>query len=222
MRSGKIISDHYKERAQILIDLPLFSDALTKYTSKIAKLNANCNVAHLVSYLFADIPSCRATIVCTCGYLRRRQITELTVNLDILLHKGLQHMQEAVENALTTKITCRKCSLTCTEMIDYGPHLFIDTSIFTDNRYTNRDQTITHNFESIATTIKVNTKIYTLVGIVHYINASGDNVDNGHYVTYARCGTIWYEYDDVKKKRHIAKKNITITPHLIFYVCSEA
>lgn len=140
LHSGKIIRSHYNERAKILIELPLFRKALTKYTCTISKLNANCNIAHLITYLFTDIPSCQATIICPCGYFRRRQIVELYINIDILIYKGLHYMQEMIDNALATTIKCRKCLSTATENIKYGPHLFIDTSTFTDYRYTKTEK----------------------------------------------------------------------------------
>jgi len=72
------------------------------------------------------------------------------------------------------------------------------TTIFTDDRYTKRDKRCVHNLEAILSNVKLNDQIYVLVGVVNYINSSG-NVDSGHYITYARCGSRYYEYDDLKK-----------------------
>lgn len=108
--AGKIVQSHYSERAKILLNLPLFSDALTIYTRAISKLDTKCNVAHLITYLFSDIPSCRIINECLCASSRTRQTVELHVNVDVLLNKGLQHMQEAVDDALAITSTCRKCS----------------------------------------------------------------------------------------------------------------
>lgn len=177
LESGKIIANHYSERAKILMDLPLFSDTLTMYTRTIYKLNTNCNVAHLINYLFPDISSCRATIECSCGYLQTRQTIELCINVDTLLCKGLQYMQEAIDNILAiTK--CAKCLATVEEKVEYGPHLFIDTTVFTDERYTKRDNKIVHSLGAIATNVQLNSQTYILVGVINYINSSSGNNDS--------------------------------------------
>lgn len=218
LHSGKIMASHYKERVTILLNLSLFSDAITIYTRGISKLNTDCNVAHLINYLFIDIPSCQKTIVCSCGFSRTRQITELNVNVNILLCKGLQYIQEAIDKTLAVTTKCRKCLKTVVENVEYDPHLFIDTAIFTDERYVTRNKTILHCLDTVATSILLNSKKYILVGVVHYIKS---NANSGHYVTYARSGAHWYEYDDLKKKRNTVKTNTIISPHLIFYVEAE-
>lgn len=183
LQAGKIIQSHYNERAKILLNISLFNNTLTKYTRAISKLDTNCNVAHLTTYLFTDVPSYRKTIECLCTSSRTKQIVELNLNVDILLCKGLQHMQAAIDDALAVTTRCKKCLANVNENVEYGPHLFIDTTIFTDKRYTKRDETIEHSLDTIALKVKVKSKFYILVGVVHYINFSGDNVDNGHYVT---------------------------------------
>jgi len=72
LHTGKIIQSYYNERAKILLNLSLFSDAVTMYTRAISKLDANCNVVHLTTYLFTDILSCRKTIECSCTSSRTR------------------------------------------------------------------------------------------------------------------------------------------------------
>lgn len=61
LNTGKVLPSHYSERAKILLHLPLFNDCISTYIRTIFKLNTNCNVAHLMSYLFDDIPSHRIT-----------------------------------------------------------------------------------------------------------------------------------------------------------------
>jgi len=185
LHTGKIIQSHYNERAKILLNLSLFSDAVTMYTRAISKLDANCNVAHLITYLFTDIPSCRKTIECSCTSSRTRQTVELNLNVDDVL-------------MVTTK--CRQCLTTVNENVEYGPHLFIDTSIFTDDSYKKRDKTIAHSLDTITTQIKLKSKLYLLIGVVHYLNFGDGSGSSGHYVAYARCGSHWYAYDDLKKK----------------------
>lgn len=70
LQAGKITTNRYKQRAKILLHLSLFRTALTIYTCRISKLNTDCNVAHLISYLFTHTPSCQKTIVCPCGFSR--------------------------------------------------------------------------------------------------------------------------------------------------------
>lgn len=136
--------------------------------------------------------------------------------MSILLCKELQYMQEAIDS-ISRNIKCKKCSSIVIENMEYGPHIFIDTTIFTDDRYTKCDKTLIHTLETIATNIILKNKTYILVGVINYINSSGNN-NSGHYVTYARCGNHWYEYDDIKKKRNAVNIKTRITPHLIFYV----
>lgn len=107
---------------------------------------------------------------------------------------------------------------TVKESIEYGPHIFIDTSVFTDEKYTQRDVTIVHSLDAISTKLEIKSKMYILVGIVHYINSSGSIADSAHYVAYACCGAHWYEYDDLKKKRNLINAKTTIKPHLIYYI----
>lgn len=199
LQNGKITQQHYKERANILLHLPLFRDAITTYTRQISKLNTTCNVSHLLSYLFTDIPSCKITTNCPCTSSKTRQLVELNINIDILLCKGLQYMQDAINDTLAITPKCRKCFERVEENYEYGPHLFIDTTIFSDNRYTKRNTTITNSLSTIATTIELKSTKYILTGLINYENLS-DNASSGHYITYSRCGPHWYEYDDLKKK----------------------
>lgn len=59
LHAGRITTNHYKGRAKILLSFSLFNDALTIYTRRIFKLNTDCNVAHLINYLFIDILNCQ-------------------------------------------------------------------------------------------------------------------------------------------------------------------
>lgn len=158
------------------------------YTRAISKLDTNCNVAHLTTYLFMDVPSCQKTIECLCTSSRTRQTVELNLNVDILLCKGLQHMQETIDDASMVTTKCRQCLATVNENIEYGSHLLIDTTVFTDYRYTKRNTAIVHSLDTIAAKIELKTKLYVLVGVAHYINVGG-SADSGHYIAYARCGS---------------------------------
>lgn len=216
---AKIMTNYYKERVKILLDFSFFSDALTIYTRGISKLNADCNVAHLISYLFTDTPSCQKTIVCPCGSSQTKQITELNINVDILLYKGLQYMQEAIDNTLTVRTKCRKCLDTVVENVEYGPHIFNDTTIFTDDRYVKQDITITQCLETVATSIVLNSKKYILVGIINYIKSSSGNagiISRMRDLELTGMSTMIS-----KKKRNIINTKTSISPHIIFYVSAE-
>jgi len=112
-------------------------------------------------------------------------------------------MQETIDDILMVTTKCRQCLATVNENVEYSPHLFIDTSIFTDNSYKKRDKTIAHSLDTITTQIKLKSKLYLLIGVVHYINFCGGSGSSGHYVAYARCGSHWYAYDDLKKRHPI-------------------
>lgn len=51
-------------------------------------------------------------------------------------------MQEAIDN-ISGNIKCKKC---LSINIEYGPHIFIDTTIFTDNKYTKHDNTHSRDY----------------------------------------------------------------------------
>jgi len=111
---------------------------------------------------------------------------------------------------------CRTCNASVKYCITYGNHIIIDTSIFTNDRYTNRRLDIKHELNSVAKHIILNSINYILVGVVHHIHYKNSN--NGHYIAYAFAGVHWYEYDDLKKKRVIVKPSQIISPHVIIYV----
>jgi len=119
---------------------------------------------------------------------------------------------------LTTKdlkSKCRTCNASAEYNITYGKHIIIDTSVFTDDKYTNRRLDIRHDLNSLAKTIVLNNINYILVDVVNYTQY---NDKNGHYSAFAFAGTQWYEYDDLQKKRMIAKSTQVINPHMILYV----
>lgn len=102
------------------------------------------------------MPSCQKTFVCLCGSSRTSKITELNVNVDILFRKDLRYMQEAIDNTLAITTKCKKCFNTVAENVEYSPHLFIDTTVFTVERYVKRDKTIIHSLDTITTSIELN------------------------------------------------------------------
>lgn len=215
LEHGRLLSIHYNQRASILQNLSLFNDALTTYTRGIKRLNANCNAAHLAEYLFNNEPSCIYNKFCSCNVVNIRQTITCSINVDILLQEGLQYMQKAIDDAKDLKSKCRTCNASAEYNITYGKHIIIDTSVFTDDKYTNRRLDIRHDLNSLAKTIVLNNINYILVGVVNYTQY---NDKNGHYSAFAFAGTRWYEYDDLQKKRMIAKSTQVINPHMILYV----
>ena len=124
-------------------------------------------------------------------------------------------MQRAIDDAQNIPSNCQKCGALACSNFEYGKHILIDTSVFTDHRYLNRNVNNKH-LNSIAKTVTMNNINYVLAGIVHYIQYG--NTNNGHYIAYALVGTHWYKYDDLKKKRETVNDAQEINPHVILYV----
>lgn len=130
----KLTNSHYKERAKILISLNLFRKNITVYTRIIKRLNIECNVAHLAEYLFADLPSARSAS-CICGSESQHSNIMIPVDVNILLGNGLTYIQQAIDSSQIKVRSCRSCKRKQTDEVKYGPHIFIDLSIASDNRY---------------------------------------------------------------------------------------
>lgn len=65
-----------------------------------------CNVAHLAQYISPDIPSYKTKVSYKCGYSFDTQSVTISINVDLILCKGLSFMQEAIDDGHKT---CRKC-----------------------------------------------------------------------------------------------------------------
>ncbi|KAL0110722.1 hypothetical protein PUN28_013983 [Cardiocondyla obscurior] len=96
--------------------------------------------------------------------------------------------------------------------IEYGPHIIIDTSILTDDRYITRNTNLRHTLDSIAKVIKIKNRTYSLAGLVNW--------SPGHYIGYAKVGMYWHEYDDISPTRGTVNSNIIVHPYLILYTFS--
>jgi len=84
---GKITKNEYTEEASFLIKISLFQQS--KYTRNFQSLNAMCNAAHLAKYTFASLPNLRRSKNCeTCDYCNERNFKAISVNVNVLLHKG--------------------------------------------------------------------------------------------------------------------------------------
>lgn len=204
-------SKSYLERANILSVVGLFSNQKNgrRSTGHIEKLDAECNAAHLAEYLFTDVPSYTRSVSCQCGRKFVSDGVMLNVNVDILLCDGFNSMQLAVDEGLTRISTCRRCKRVNKECVTYGPHILIDMSVLTDERYTTRNPNLRHDLDSIATTISLQGKIYVLAGIINWTP--------GHYVAFVKCGLYWYEYNDIGPLRKSVTPKTQVAPHVILY-----
>lgn len=57
----------------------------------MSSLNSNCNAAHLVEYLFQNIPSCTTAYNCNnCGHSYSRASPICNINVDVILKNGIK------------------------------------------------------------------------------------------------------------------------------------
>lgn len=138
----KLTMFDYRERANILSKVGLFK--MESFTRTIKRMDTECNVTHLAQYIFNDIPSHKTKVLCKCGYNFETQNITLSINVDLILCQGFSFMQQAIDDEHKTKRTCRKCKTLIEDKIEYGPHLIIDTTVVTDDRYTTRDKNLRH------------------------------------------------------------------------------
>lgn len=177
-------------------------------------MDTECNVAHLTQYVLGDIPSYKTKVFCQCGNNFDTQSITLSINVDLILCHGFGFMQQAINDGHKTKRTCRKCRTLIEDEIEYGPHIIVDTSIVTDDRYTNRNKNLRYTLESITKIVEIKDKMYSLAGVVNW--------SAGHYIGYTQSGMYWHwhEYNDVEPSRESVNPSKTIQPHLILYVFS--
>lgn len=210
---GKITKNEYSARALFLINTSLFKTY--KYTRRFETLDAMCNAAHLAEYTFASLPSLHRSKKCQmCNYSNERNFTAISINVNILLQKGLQYIQEAINDAIATTQHCVKCNNSYTVSEKYSPQILIDTSVLTDDNYL-KDmglQVTTYTVESIAKNITIGNKKYTLRGVVNYLKQAS------HYTALLYTNVSWYEYDDLKSKRQqVSPQKYIILPHVLLY-----
>lgn len=208
--------EHYVQRAKILTDIPIFEGAVTTYMRNIQRLDVECNAAHLAQYLLDTEPSYWSKVVCSCGFTNRQKYTFVSVNVDIIICRGLHLMQEAIEDCMPVERSCYKCKIKIPCVNEYGSHLVIDTTVISDPGYTNRRNIVVSRLESLKNVIEVGGKTYMVAAVVDY------SAETKHYTTYGLTGEFSYKYDGLIKKRASATPKTTITPHLILYaICSN-
>lgn len=112
----------------------------------------------------------------------------------MLIKKGLGTVQEAIDdtnlNDKECAIRCNQCNNTMTRTNEYGPHIFLDTSLETDPHYKSEIH-IESTLESITKSIYLDDRHYTLCGIINYIfhnKSNSENLRQGHYVAIAFTG----------------------------------
>lgn len=209
---GKITKTEYTERASFLINLSLFEQS--KYTRRFKSLDTMCNAAHLAEYTFASLPSLRRIKNCKICNYSDRNFTTISVNVDILLHKGLRHTQDAIDDANLPKQSCIKCHNSYHIIEKYGPQIVIDTSILTDINYLKNIglEVTSYNLDNIAKNITIGENKYLLRGVVNYLNHAR------HYTALLFTNVSWYEYDDLKLKRvQVSPKKCMVLPHVLIY-----
>ena len=214
VEEGKIAPSHYVERARILLDLQhLFKP--TSYTRHIDSLDTRCNVAHLAEYLFRKSPTYHWTKSCgKCGLTNERSCQFLPINVNVILTKGFNYLQEAIEDtALCSIYNCKDCNIPCKVQTSYGCHVMFDTTVITDPNYRTAgdiNRTI-HTLGCLAKCITINDTQYILAGTVTY--------SNDHYVAYAYNGTTWRQYNDLTPKQRLTVPSTEIIkPHIIIYI----
>lgn len=77
-----------------------------------------CNAAHLAEYTFVSLypilslyPKKKTCKV--CDFSNKRKFTAFSINIDIIMNKSLQSIQETLNDTLTLKQTCVKCNNSC-------------------------------------------------------------------------------------------------------------
>lgn len=210
---GKITRNEYIARASFLINLSLFEQY--KYTRRFQSLDVMCNAAHLAEYTFLSLPSVHRIKKCkSCDYSNERNFVTLSTNVNVILQKGLEYIQEAVNDAITPKQCCVKCNNLCDKTEEYGPQIIIDTSILTDTNYLKNIglKATTYNLDNISKNISVGSNKYILRGVVHYMDRAR------HYTAVVFTNMFWYEYDDLQSKRiQVSPKKYTVMPHVLLY-----
>ena len=89
---GKITRNEYIARASFLINLSLFVQY--KYIRCFQSLDVMCNLAE---YTFLSLPSVHRIKKCkTCDYANERNFLTLSISVNVILQKGFEYIQEAV------------------------------------------------------------------------------------------------------------------------------
>lgn len=219
LNRGKVTASDYIERIKILEELDISKKSVTRHMKII---NANCNVAHLTDILFYKLPTVTQIKSCNvCNFKQTRHFPHLHINVGILIKKGLGAVQEAINdmkfNDIESTCKCNKCVGIITRKHEYGPHVFLDTSLITDPNYENETH-VQSMLDSITKFITVENKNYIMCGIINYISYCKEKLNGGHYIAMVYTGIQWYEYDDLKKTRNFVSPQKTVTPHIIMYV----
>lgn len=218
---GKIMINDYKNRADILQKSNFCKISNTRH---IQFLDAKCNVDELIHFVFEDLPSVTRLTKCSnCHYQHCRSLPTLCMNVDILFKKGFNYVQEAIndtENLCANRTLCKECGSNLERTHDYGPHVFLDTSVISDSRYITCKQNVL--LENITKTIKLGDKNYSLCGIIDYKgNTDKSPKKLGHYTAIVYTGFAFHEYDDLQTRKSYLQPHKIITPHSIMYVKNE-
>jgi len=90
-------------------------------------LDAKCNVDNIIQILFTDLPSVTRITKCSkCDYMQCRNLRTLCINVEIVLKKGFNYIQEAIddtENLNVSQVLCKKCCANLERIHEYGSHI---------------------------------------------------------------------------------------------------
>lgn len=162
-----------KNEARILKSIRLFN--LVMYMSKLATLDAICNVSHLnAEYLL--FPSLKRTRICpTCRSEKNRDVLFLSINVDVIIKNGLGHLQEAINSMdCNDNYMCKTCQETEETHVQYGPHMIIDTSSLSHDSYVADLGVVSSDYplSSVSKRINVNGKFYSIVSVANYLDTT--------------------------------------------------
>jgi hypothetical protein len=91
----------------------------------------------------------------------------------MLIKKGLGVVQEAIDDTKFDDLEATNKYNNCNGFIirknEYGPHVFLDTSLITDPNY-KQETHIQSTLDSITKSITIDHKNYTLCGVINYIS----------------------------------------------------
>ena len=109
---------------------------------KVYTLNTNCNAAHLSEILFENVPSGKTFFKCfsqNCQSSHEKSYLTLSLNLDIILLNGQEHLQNAVNDLQQVEknaVQFPKCKQSQQlRTTQYVPLVVLDTSLITQDSY---------------------------------------------------------------------------------------
>lgn len=204
----------YKLRATLLYLL---------YSSANHTITCEDNVCDLFSKLMRTYNVNIETIKCQnsqCCAVESRNIPIFNLSAKIVWEKGIQHLNQSVDELICTKIIyCQSCHKNLArKIVQIHNYLCLNIEHFYEPSIRFPDTFPNTNLNDIPATIKLQDKRYILCGVIRFIPSTIVN-GIGHYVAYVRSlSNKWTEINDLCKET----KNIINLPairiSLLFYV----